>query len=445
MLAFRVMQMLPVRPPFDALKYATDMAHQYGDFFCGQIGPLRYYQISDPELVREVLVEKADKFHKAWVLWSAVGPFIGNGLLVSEGDFWKRQRKLAQPAFHHKRIESYAQTMVDLSQRALDNWRVGQSYEIFHEMMKLTLNIVSKALFNADVSKEADRVGELVTVLLERANLRINGYATLADVLAFGKRRQEQEALEELNGIVMKIIQEHRAVGTDTGDLLSMLLLATDEADGTGMSDQQLRDEVMTLFLAGHETTANALTWTWYLLSQHPAVEAKLIDELRQAIGDRLPTMHDLPQMPYAEMVIKESMRLYPPAGGMAREPIEDVQLGGYTIPAGSIISINSYVMHHSAKYFPEPKQFIPERFSKEREGQIPRYAYLPFGGGPRICIGNTFAMMEARLLLATIAQSYRLTLDPGQTVVAEQMFTIRPKSGIRMTVAEREAVAVPA
>jgi len=438
-LSMLMIQLLPIRLPFDQLQFTVDTHKKYGRVAATKMGPLVAFHIADPELAHQVLVEKADKFHKAELLRQAVEPFIGRGLLTSEGDFWKRQRKLAQPAFHHKRIDSYGSTMVSLTQRVTAEWRVGETYEIFHEMMKLTLAIVAKTLFDADVTDKAERIGELVTVILEYANDRLGGVPSLADRLPSAKHKRQEEANAELHRIVMEFIDDHRKAGVDKGDLLSMLRLATDEQDGRSMSDAQLASEVKTLFVAGHETTANALAWTWYLLSQHPEVEAKLIDELNAVLGGRTPSTADLPQLPYTEMVIKEAMRLYPPAGGMARQALEDVEIGDYLIPKNAIIGIDSYSMHHDPTLFPNAEQFDPERFSKEREAQIPRYAYLPFGGGPRVCIGNAFAMMEARLILATIAQKFRLTLVPDQTVQVEQLFTIRSKNGIHMAVALRE------
>jgi len=429
----RLMQLSPVYFPMDSLGMARQIAEKYGKVAIIKIGPNRMFMIFDPDLTHELLVTKADKFHKALMVKRALN-FIGNGLVVNEGESWKKQRQLAQPAFHHKRIESYAQMMVAQTTATLDTWKAGQEVGIFHEMMKTTLNIVSKALFSTDISARVEQLGKLMEILLDGANDRLTVVPMLADVMPTPKNRRQVAALKELDALIAEIIREHHNQKEDNGDLLSMLMRARDETSGEAMSDTQLRDEIITLMLAGHETTATALTWTWFLLAQNPEAEQKLLSEVR-ALGGHPPTMADLEHLPYTDMVIKESMRLYPPAGGVTRQAIEDVTLGEYFIPKGSSLAVSSYVMHRDPEFFPEPEKFLPERFSKERAAEIPRYAYLPFGAGPRICIGNSFALMEARLMLATILQRYTLQLVPGQHIVPRQLFTTRPNQEIRMTV----------
>jgi cytochrome P450 len=394
---------------------------------------VRTYVVSDPELAREILVEKSDKFYKAQILRDAIGGVVGNGLLTSEGDFWKRQRKLAQPAFHFQRIEAYGKTMAEETLKLVSAWRDGETRDIAHDMMTLTLYIVCRTLFSADVSAQADRAGELMHDVLEGAQVVISQSASWLELITHRKRERMEAATAELKVLIDGIIRQHKARGEDTGDLLSMLIEARDD-DGQPMSDAQLRDEVITLFIAGHETTANAVTWALYLLSRHSEAEARLREELA-TLGGRPPSVRDLQKLPYLEMVVKESMRLYPPAGGATRQPIGDVVLGGYTIPKGSNIAISSYAMHRDPEFFAEPERFDPERFSTEREAHIPKYAYLPFGAGPRVCIGNVFAMMESRIILATILQRWKLSLAPGERVRAEQLFTIRPRGGLRMVV----------
>jgi cytochrome P450 len=303
-------------------------------------------------------------------------------------------------------------------------------------MMALTLGIVTRTLFNVDVSDQAERIGLLMHTVLEAANDSINNYNPVWERMFKTRQKRTEAAATELLKLIDEIIAEHRKSDTDTGDLLSMLLAARDEHDQP-MSEGQLRDEVMTLFVAGHETTANALAWMLYLVSQHAEVHAKLLAEIATLNG-KLPTMRDLPQMPYSEMVLKEVMRLYPPASGATREPIHDIELGGYHLPKGSSIAISTYTMHRNPKYFAQPLKFDPERFSPENEPKIPKYAYLPFGGGPRVCIGNAFAMMEARLVVLTILQRFKLSLVSSQPVRAEQLFTIRPKGGLKMGVQAR-------
>lgn len=428
--------LLPWRVEFDSLKYMLKGARQYGSFYAIWVGDQPIYVISDPALVHEILVERPMEFHKADLAKQAVGPFAGNGLFTNEGDSWRRQRKLAQPAFHHARIEAYGTTMVQQTQALLDAWQDGEMRDIADEMTKLTLSVVNKTLFSVDVRAQAEQIGALMKVLLQGANDRINGYAPFWSHIS-GAKQREAEAIQEIFRIVEGIISEHRRHGMDTGDLLSMLLAARDE-DGQPMSEQQLRDEVITLFIAGHETTANALAWTFYLLSQHPAITEQLIAELAPFDGRSL-TVHDLAQLPHSEWGVKEAMRLYPPAGGVTRQPIHDIELAGYPIAQGSTITIATYVMHHDPRLFPDPERFEPERFNPENEAKIPRYAYLPFGGGSRVCIGNSFAMMEARLVLMTVLQQFQLTLVPGQQVRGEQLFTLRPKGGLKMIVQRRQ------
>lgn len=423
---------------FDMLKFAHESQKTYGSYNFTRFGWVTFYIISEPDLVHDVLVNQAAKFYKLRLIKYALGPFLGNGLLTSEGDFWKRQRKLSQPAFHARRVENYADTMVEYTQRMLAGWHSGEKRRIDREMMKLTLNIVSKTLFDADVSGDADRVGELLTRVLEASNDRINAAIPLPEWLPNAKRDQMRRDVAELDVILQRFIDERRQSGEDRGDLLSMLLAAQDD-DGSSMTDKQLRDELMTIFLAGHETTAMNLSWTWYLLSQHPEVVANLKAEVDTVLGDRPPTMADLANLPYTEMVIKESLRLYPPAPAVGREPIEDVQVGGYTIPKGAIINISVFAMHRNPAFFPDPETFDPQRFSPEREKDISRYAYLPFGAGPRVCIGNSFALMEARLILATMMQQVDIELVAGQSIVPKQLVTVRPQFGIEMHITRRQ------
>lgn len=423
---------------FDMLQFALDTQPQFGDFHFTKFGWVTFYMITDPDLMHEILVERPEEFYKLKLIKYALGPFLGNGLLTNEGDFWKRQRKLAQPAFHAKRIESYANVMVDYAQKMLSRWHTGEERRIDREMMKLTLNIVAKTLFDADVSGDADRVGELLTRILEASNDRLNAAFQIPDWVPTAKTRQMHHDIAELDAIIQRFIDERRRSGEDKGDLLSTLLQARDD-DGSGMDDQQLRDELMTIFLAGHETTAMNLTWTWYLLMQHPEIMERLKHEVDSVLGDRPATLADLPNLKYAEMVIKESMRLYPPAPSVGREPVQDIQLGGYPIKKGAILTLSIYGLHHNPKIFPNPEVFDPERFSPENEKNIPRYGYLPFGAGPRVCIGNSFALMEARLILATMVQHIDLSLVPGQKIVPKQLVTVRPANGISATVKMRE------
>jgi cytochrome P450 len=432
-------QMFPKRFPFDPLAFGVSIAREFGDIAHYQVGPLHVYQLSHPDFAKQILVEEPEKFYKARLIKQAFGAFAGQGLLTSDGVMWKQQRKLIQPAFHHAQLMTYGALMVGHTLRIIDSLEDGAVVEIHEVMPRLTLAIVIQTLFGADVTREATDVGRLMVAVLDAANDRLNRILRLPSWVPTRRNLREKRALARLDELFDSFIAAHRAAGEKSADLLSTLLAATDEDSGIRMSDRQLHEEMMTLFLAGHETTAMALTWTWYLLSQHPEVEERLVREVSRVLGGRAPTVADLPELPYTEMVVREAMRLFPPAASFAREPIEDVHIGGYKVPKGSLVTVNTYALHHDPRFFDEPERFNPERFSAGWEERIPRYAFLPFGGGPRVCIGNGFAMMEARLILATIVQRCQLSLEPGQEIVPMQLVTVRPKHGIKMRMAVRE------
>jgi cytochrome P450 len=431
-------QMISRWRPIDTMAFALAVSRQYGDIAHYTFGPLHVYQLTHPDLARDILVDRPEQFQKPKLLKYAFRPFGGDGLVTSDGALWKQQRKLMQPAFHHRQLARYADDMVALTTRWMDSFADGDVREINAEMATLTIRIVLKSLFGGDLPAEANDIGRSMVALLDAANRRVNSPFRVPSWIPTPKNLREKRAVARLDAILQTLIRARRASAESLNDLLSVLLAAVDADTGTRMSDRQLRDEMMTLFLAGHETTATALTWTWYLLSLHPEVEAKLFDELDRVLAGRAPTVNDLPQLPFTEMVVRESMRLYPPAPGVAREPIDDVTIAGYEVPKGALISINSYVLHRDPRFFPDPERFHPERFAPGWEERIPRYAYLPFGSGPRVCIGNGFAMMEARLILATLAQRYRLSLEPGQTIKPVQLVTLRPNGPIRMKFDQR-------
>jgi cytochrome P450 len=428
----------------DSLKFMLDL-RAYGDLASYKFGPYRGYIVNHPDLAHDLLVTHADKTYKNRGLKRALDPILGAGLFTSEGDFWKRQRKLVQPAFHTRRIGAYAETMVEYAQDAIRSWNAGETVEVDLAMNALTMRIIAKTLFDADVNAEAREAGEAVATVLEDVNERLNQIVPLPRWVPTPKNRRFYAAVDRLDRLIQRFIDERRKSGDDKGDLLSMLLMAQDADDGGVMTDKQVRDEAMTLFGAGHETTAVAMTWTWYLLSQHPEVEAKLHAELDSVLAGRAPTLADLPRLPYTEMVLKESMRLYPPAFTVIREVTAPFTLGGYDFKPGRVIIVNIYGIHRDARFFPDPERFDPERFTPENEKRLPKYAYFPFGGGPRICIGNAFAMMEATLLLATIAQRWTLRLAPGQVVEPQRKFTIRPKYGMKMIAEPRQPAFAPA
>jgi len=415
----------------DPLATFTSWARQYGDIFYYRAGWLHVYFLNHPDLIESVLVGNYRNFLKDRVVQNSRW-FLGQGLLTSEGDFWLRQRRLSQPAFHRERIASYARLMTDYAEEMLATWKDGEARDIHQEMMRLTLRIVVRALFNVE-PKETDRISAAMNTLIRNTTGVRMLMPPIARYLPTPMMIQFRRAVRQLDQMVYRIIAARRRNQGGSSDLLSMLMQARDE-DGNSMTDKQLRDEVLTFLLAGHETTALALSWTLHLLGQHPAVEHKLQEEFERVLGGRAPGFSDLPLLPYTDSVLKESMRLYPPAWGLARTVISEFELRGYKIPAGANIVMCQWIMHRDPRYFPDPEKFDPERWRTERAKRLPRFAYFPFGGGPRQCIGASFAMMEAALLLATIAQQFRFEAVPGHPVVPIPSFTLRPKHGIRMT-----------
>jgi len=377
--------------------------------------------------------------------YRALARILGNGLLTNEGKPWQRQRGLIQPAFRRENILSYAPVISRAASRMLDSWTGGESRNVHADIMAVTLEIVAQCLCGANVAGVTGRVSKAMEVVTDRfmtdAGQALLFPFDLPDFLAPARRN----AIRDLKEIVNTIIRERRASPQPPGDLLNTLLHARD-AEGHPMSDAQLRDEVMTLFLAGHETTAIALSWTCYLLGQHPQAEAKLVEELNAVLGDREPTPEDLPRLRYTEMVLKESMRLYPPVWRIARKAIEDCEIGGYRVTSGTNIFIFQSLTQRDSRFFANPDEFDPERWRQDpvRSGKIPRFAYFPFGGGPRVCVGAAFAMLEATLLLAMIQQKFHLDLVLGQLVKPLPSVTLRPKHGIRVTLHRRTTSAGP-
>lgn len=428
----------------DPLGFLLGAAQAHGDIVQFKFGPETIFFINHPDTIRDVLVTNNRNFTKSRGLEMAKR-FLGEGLLTSEGEFHRRQRRLAQPAFNHKRIPAYANVMAEYGARHRARWQDGETLDIAQEMMSLTLAIVGKTLFDADVEGEAKAIGRALSQIMHMFDRITTPFPWLLEMLPLPSNFRFARARARLDETIYRIINERRATGEDRGDLLSMLLLATDtEGDGTGMSDRQLRDEAMTIFLAGHETTANALTWTWYLLSQHAEVEARLHEEIDAVLAGRLPTAADFPQLRYTEMVLAEAMRLYPPAWALGRRAIADYPIGQYTIPARSIVLMSPYVMHRNPRYYPEPFRFDPERWTAQAREARPKFAYFPFGGGPRVCIGEGFAWMEGVLLMATLAQRWRMRLASDQKVAPQPMITLRARNGIRMRLEKREGGRLP-
>jgi cytochrome P450 len=424
----------------DPLKFFTRMAREYGDVVQFRAGPQRIFLLNHPDYVRDILVTHHERFHKGRALQRAKR-LLGEGLLTSEGDFHRRQRRLAQPAFHRQRVNSYARVMTEFAAQTSARWRDGQTLDIAEEMMRLTLSIVGKALFDADVESDADEVGAALTEVMNLFDYLMLPFSELLEKLPLPPQRRFERARARLDAVIYRIIEERRRSGEDRGDLLSTLLFAVDEEGGGGrMSDEQLRDEVMTLFLAGHETTANALTWAWYLLAQNPEAESELHAELDRVLeGGRPPAVEDLQALRYTEMIVAETMRLYPPAWAIGRLALAEHEAGGYQIPRGSLVLVSQYVMHRDPRFFPDPERFDPARFAPAAKDARPQFAYFPFGGGVRRCIGEGFAWTEAVLLLAALARRWTPRLAPGHAVEAKPRITLRPgKGGVRMTLTRR-------
>jgi cytochrome P450 len=421
----------------DALDFFTNLARTYGDISCCRVAGERLFLVNDPRLIRDILVTHNSNFTKSRGLERSKR-VLGQGLLTSEGAVHLRQRRLMQPAFHRDRIAGYGDLMAGYADRMRNGWTDGATLDIARDMNRLTLSIVGKTLFDVDVESQAAAVGEALTAVMDSFWMMLLPFAGVLERLPVPTLRRARLARGRLDAIIYRMIADRRASGRDHGDLLSMLLAAQDEEDGVGMTDQQVRDESMTIFLAGHETTANALTWTWYLLSGAPDVEATLHAEVDQVLQGRLPTMRDLASLPCVERVVTESMRLYPPAWIIGRRALNDYPLGDYVAPARSILVMSPYVMQRDPRFYADPERFDPDRWTPAFRTALPKFAYFPFGGGPRQCIGESFAMMELSLLVATIAQQWRLRLVPGHPVVPQPLITLRAKHGMRMTVEKR-------
>ncbi|HEU4951748.1 MAG TPA: cytochrome P450 [Holophagaceae bacterium] len=423
----------------DSLGFLDFLHAKYGDLVHFRMGSRHFHLVANPDLAREVTLVQAKKVHKGPALQRAK-LLLGEGLLTSEGEAHDRQRRMMQPAFHHRKVAGYAELMVRDSLKMRDAWREGQELDVAHEMMALTLSIVAEALFGSQVGHEADEIGEALTTCIGMFNTLTNPFAEVLLKLPLPQSLRFQAALARLNQTIYRVIQERRAHGTDDGDLLAMLLHAQDdEGDQRGLTDEQVRDEAMTLFLAGHETTANALAWTWWLLSQNPDAEAALHAELDAVLQGRPPAFEDVPKLPTTTMVFAESMRLRPPVWAFGRQAMEDFELGGYRIRAGSLLLTSPWVIHHDPRWWPDPERFDPLRHTPEAKAARPKFAYLPFSHGPRNCIGEPFAWMEGVLLLATLAQKWKLRQKEGHPVVLDPLFTLRPKFGLRMVVERRQ------
>ncbi len=415
--------------PGNPIALFEHLAETYGRMAHYRLGLSHIVFVNQLDFIQEILINQPQNFIKERTQ-RRMKILLGEGLITSDGEIHRRQRRIAAPAFHRQRIQAYGAIMVDRAAHLRGQWHPHQPIDIASQMMQLALQVVARTLFNTDVTDDVLQINEQVNVIMELYNYlialpRAEAYLNwpLPGLIRFRRARAR------LDEIVQRMIAGHRADGVDRGDLLSMLLASRDEeSDHSGMTDEQLRDEVLTIFLAGYETVANALTWTWYLLSQNPEAEARLHAEIDAVLGGRLPTLEDLPRLRYTEMVFAESMRLYPPAWAMGRQSVADVELGPYRFPSGTYFFFSQYIIQRSADYFPDPLRFDPDRFLPENKAGRPRFAYFPFGAGGRQCIGEAFAWMEGVLMLATIAQKWGLRFVPGQIVDVQPKITLRPK-----------------
>ncbi|HEY4049252.1 MAG TPA: cytochrome P450 [Acidobacteriaceae bacterium] len=425
----------------DPIAYVTELADRQLDVRHLRFGKRHVYLVNHPDIVRDVLITHDWNFIKGRGLRSSK-PVLGNGLLTSEGELHRRQRRLAQPAFHSTRLTEYARTMVDCAARMSDDWQNGSDYDIHGQMTRLTLEIVGRALFSADVVHEAADIGQSLTEAL-RLFIALNSpIAQLVSPIRRWAERRAMRSRRKLENILGKVIADHRSAPDKYDDMLSMLLGSHDDLGAGYMSDQLLLDESVTLFLAGHETTANALAWTWYLLGQHPEAEDALHREIDRELQGRRPSLEDLSRLQFTAMLFREALRLYPPAWVISREAITDYRLGTIDVPAGANLFLIPYATQRDARFWEDPEEFRPERWREGASAARPKFAFFPFGAGTRVCIGENFAMMEGVLLIATFAQRWRLRLRPGQNTGLWPQITLRPRHEIKVQTEARSSSA---
>ncbi|HLM58406.1 MAG TPA: cytochrome P450 [Pyrinomonadaceae bacterium] len=399
----------------------------------------KWYLVVHPDGVERVLQTNQANYRKAGIFKKSLGLVVGRGLVTSEGDFWRRQRRLAQPAFHRQRLALLAETMARACAETAERWeqtfaRTGERFDVAEEMTALTMRIAAETLFGADISADRLRFSRALKVALAHISNRMRNPFVLPESIPSAHNRRFNQARRELDEIVFRIIEGRRRDAADRGDLLSMLMLARDEESGDQMNDRQVKDEVMTLLIAGHETTAAGLAWTWYLLSRNPRARGLLTAELSSTLGGRAPAAEDLPRLSYTRAVFEETMRLYPPAWGQPREAVEDDEIGGFKIKAGRLVLVSQFLTHRHPDFWERPEEFEPERFTPEKAAARPRFAYYPFGGGARQCIGNHFALMEAQLVIAALAQRFSLEVPEGSEPELDATFSLRPRGGVTVT-----------
>jgi len=414
----------------DALGFLTTCSRQYGDVVAMRLGTWPTLLLNRPEDIEEVLVRHHSNFVKHRFFWRHVTALFGKGLLTSEGEFWQKQRRLAAPAFSNHRLTSYGDTMVRHTVRTVEGWQAGEIRNIHRELMGLTYRIAAKTLFDSDIEQNADDIHSDVNAAVREIASRLARPFVIPDAFPLPGHIRYRRVVRRIDRFIARVIEKQRTRPPNQGDLLSILMSARDET-GQPMPDRQLRDEAVTLLLAGHETTALALSWTFYLLGRHPDVDAELAAEVQSVLNDREATVDDLPRLTFTEHVVTEAMRLYPPAWFFGREALHDCEVGGYPTRAGTTVLVSPWVLHRDPRFYDAPGAFRPGRWSNDLARKLPRFAYMPFGGGPRICIGNRFAMMEAVLILATVIQRFRLEWQSDRPVVPRPSITLRPQGGV--------------
>lgn len=420
----------------DPLGFLQRCVREYGDVVYVEFLGQPTYTLQRPEDIEHVLVSRHPHYTKDRVQRRILGGrLLGNGLLTSEGESWLRQRRLMQPAFHRQRLAAYSRVMVEHARRQLASWKDGEVRDTYADMTRLTLGIVIQSLFDLELEGEAGVVGPALGQVMEHFTKLQS--LVLPDWVPTPSALRYRAAVARLDAFVSGLVRRRREAGGDTGDLLSLLLEARYE-DGSGMSDAQIRDEVLTLALAGHETTSINLAFCFHLLARHPEAEAALHRELDSVLGGREPTVEDLAALHYTEYVVKESLRLYPPAWSISREAVDEDEIAGWHVPARAMVVMNPWTVHRDARLYEDPEAFRPERWAGGLEQRLPRFAFFPFGGGPRLCIGSSFALMESRLVLATLAQRFRFERVPGDEVELLASITLRPKHGVKVRLRAR-------
>jgi cytochrome P450 len=422
----------------DPIGFAREIFSEYGSYTYVRFAMNRIYFINRPELIREILTTKMKSFRRLPKQMNALRKIEGDGLVVSEGAIWKRHRPVVQGIFHHNHFAHHGEVITQITQKRLERWQPNVTFDLCEEMNQLALLITAKLVFDIDLEKEAEQLRVAVHQFRDAMQAEVTNPFYWFE---FGKRRRQRQAINEINELLWKLIRAHKADAVPKSDMLGMIITAARNLPAdVPFTDDEIRDEVSTLFVAGHDTTSAALAWFWYCLASNPDVEKKVIQEIDEKLEGRLPTYADLPKLKYLELVVKESMRMYPAASFLfGRQAIEPVELGEFTLPKNAWVIMSPYIVHHDPSVYPEPEKFDPERFTAERIGEIPPYAYLPFGGGSRVCIGNSMAMMEIILLGAIVLQKYRIEFDPSQTSIElEVEVVLRPKGGLKMKAVPR-------